>query len=97
MEPLKSGNYPVEMATYVKKRLPKFSKQQSSMLKGSFDFIGLNYYSAKYAANGSCLKENLRFSMDSCVNLSGEFHLFKLFAIESSVVPYLVPILDYLI
>ncbi|XP_024021043.1 beta-glucosidase 16 isoform X2 [Morus notabilis] len=67
MEPLKSGSYPAEMTTYVGERLPKFSEEQSSMLKGSFDFIGLNYYSASYAANGTCKRINPRASTDSCV------------------------------
>ncbi|PON65504.1 Glycoside hydrolase [Parasponia andersonii] len=71
MEPIKSGTYPAEMAAYVQERLPKFSKRQSSMLKGSFDFIGLNYYSASYVANGTCGKENqLAVSTDSCVVFS---------------------------
>ncbi|POO00099.1 Glycoside hydrolase [Trema orientale] len=77
MEPLKSGTYPAEMAAYVQERLPKFSKRQSSMLKGSFDFIGLNYYSASYVANGTCGKENqLAVSTDSCVVFSGEYKLY---------------------
>jgi beta-glucosidase len=29
--------------------LPKFTKEQSEMLKGSYDFIGLNQYTAKFA------------------------------------------------
>ncbi|CAL5426244.1 unnamed protein product [Camellia sinensis] len=50
MDPLITGDYPHTMRTLVGKRLPKFSKRQSKMLKGSFDFIGLNYYTANYAA-----------------------------------------------
>lgn len=92
MEPLKSGNYPTEMATYVKERLPKFSKRQSSMLKGSFDFIGLNYYSAQYAANGSCTKENPRLSTDSCVVLSCEFQYSSSTVINLDLLSYLISI-----
>ncbi|KAF5953297.1 hypothetical protein HYC85_006153, partial [Camellia sinensis] len=50
MDPLTTGDYPHTMRTLVGKRLPKFSKEQSKMLKGSFDFLGLNYYTANYAA-----------------------------------------------
>ena len=52
MEPLNSGFYPAEMVAHVHERLPQFSKEQSSMVKGSFDFIGINYYSANYATDG---------------------------------------------
>uniref|UniRef100_A0A2N9G7W5 Beta-glucosidase n=1 Tax=Fagus sylvatica TaxID=28930 RepID=A0A2N9G7W5_FAGSY len=38
------------MRSLVKNRLPKFTKEQSKLVKGSFDFIGLNYYTANYAA-----------------------------------------------
>nr|POE81598.1 beta-glucosidase 13 [Quercus suber] len=39
MEPLNSGHYPAEMVAHVHERLPQFSREQSSMVKGSFDFI----------------------------------------------------------
>ncbi|KAE8682964.1 Beta-glucosidase 24 [Hibiscus syriacus] len=38
------------MQVLVGNRLPKFTKLQSEILKGSFDFLGLNYYTASYAA-----------------------------------------------
>ncbi|XP_031387250.1 beta-glucosidase 12-like [Punica granatum] len=41
------GDYPHVMHSLVGSRLPKFSKEQSAMLKGSFDFVG--YYTANYA------------------------------------------------
>ncbi|XP_020532858.1 beta-glucosidase 13 isoform X2 [Jatropha curcas] len=72
MEPLKSGSYPVDMVTHVGKRLPQFSAEQSLMVKGSFDFIGLNYYTSKYATDVPCKSENLSFSTDSCVKITTE-------------------------
>ncbi|KAL5766730.1 hypothetical protein ACOSP7_017347 [Xanthoceras sorbifolium] len=50
MDPVTNGDYPHIMKTLVGDRLPKFTKEESNMLKGSFDFIGINYYTAKYAA-----------------------------------------------
>ncbi|OMO49710.1 Glycoside hydrolase, family 1 [Corchorus olitorius] len=50
MDPITSGEYPKSMQSLVGDRLPKFSKEQSEMLKGSFDFLGLNYYTANFAA-----------------------------------------------
>eukprot|EP01018_Ginkgo_biloba_P003222 Gb_06862 [translate_table: standard] len=53
MEPLVSGEYPSTMRDLLGARLPKFSEQQSCQLKGSFDFIGVNYYTTKYATHNS--------------------------------------------
>lgn len=70
MEPLNSGSYPVEMVNNIGERLPKFSMEQSLMAKGSFDFLGLNYYTAAYAANVPCTRENQTMFTDSCVLLT---------------------------
>ncbi|KAJ6852295.1 beta-glucosidase 12-like isoform X2 [Iris pallida] len=67
VDPLTQGDYPHSMRALVGGRLPVFTKEQSKMVKGSFDFLGLNYYSTNYAkslpinslANGS-------YSTDSC-------------------------------
>ncbi|KAM3692664.1 hypothetical protein ACJW31_08G106000 [Castanea mollissima] len=50
LDPLTNGDYPHSMRSIVKDRLPKFTKEQSMLVNGSFDFIGLNYYTAFYAA-----------------------------------------------
>ncbi|XP_065871041.1 beta-glucosidase 15-like isoform X2 [Euphorbia lathyris] len=70
MEPLNSGVYPLEMLNYVGKRMPMFSKQQSLMVKGSFDFIGLNYYTSKYGIDVPCKTKDFGFFTDSCVLLA---------------------------
>ncbi|TKY68191.1 Beta-glucosidase 13 [Spatholobus suberectus] len=74
MEPLKSGSYPVEMVNNTGERLPKFSREQSLMVKGSFDFIGLNYYTVSYAANVPCTRENQTMFTDACVFLTSTRH-----------------------
>jgi len=51
MQPLTTGEYPPSMVSFVGNRLPKFTREQSKMLTGSFDFIGINYYTSNYAAN----------------------------------------------
>lgn len=51
MDPLVLRGYPLNMRVYVGNRLPEFTKEQSQMVKGSFDFIGLNYYTSNYARN----------------------------------------------
>jgi len=40
------------MKSYVKD-LPKFTEEQSKSLIGSYDFIGINYYTTMYAANAT--------------------------------------------
>ncbi|KQK18470.1 beta-glucosidase 24 [Brachypodium distachyon] len=69
MDPLTKGDYPLSMKTLVGSRLPKFTKEQARALNGSFDFIGLNYYSARYAQNTkhNC-KINKSYSTDSRAN-----------------------------
>ncbi|KAJ0973081.1 hypothetical protein J5N97_021040 [Dioscorea zingiberensis] len=49
MEPLVHGDYPFNMTAIVRDRLPTFSKEEAEMIKGSYDFIGINYYTARYA------------------------------------------------
>ncbi|XP_054793033.1 vicianin hydrolase-like isoform X2 [Prosopis cineraria] len=45
------GDYPEVMRAIVGDRLPKFSEAESKLLKGSYDFLGLNYYTANYVEN----------------------------------------------
>ncbi|KAF2567851.1 hypothetical protein F2Q68_00023922 [Brassica cretica] len=53
-------------------RLPTFTEQQSKMLKGSYDFIGINYYSSSYAKDVPCSTEQVTLSSDPCANTTGE-------------------------
>lgn len=80
MDPLTNGDYPHSMKSLVGSRLPKFSKQESDFIKGSFDFIGLNYYSANYAAYAPQFRSvNKSYITDSLVNLlSKHIHIFNI-------------------
>ncbi|KAI5322960.1 hypothetical protein L3X38_032032 [Prunus dulcis] len=73
VEPLTSGDYPQSMRSLVGSRLPKFTKEQSKLLIGSFDFLGLNYYDGYYASdapqNNSVYAS---YTTDAGVNLSSE-------------------------
>ncbi|KAK8700149.1 hypothetical protein V6N13_018553 [Hibiscus sabdariffa] len=51
VDPLVRGKYPKTMRKLVKERLPVFSAKEKELVKGSFDFIGINYYSSRYAKN----------------------------------------------
>nr|AAV34606.1 beta-glycosidase [Dalbergia nigrescens] len=49
MDPLTVGRYPDSMQYLVGNRLPKFTTYEAKLVKGSFDFIGINYYTSNYA------------------------------------------------
>lgn len=47
------GDYPSSMRSRVGNRLPKFSPSESTLVKGSLDFVGINHYTTFYARNNS--------------------------------------------
>ncbi|XP_044510162.1 beta-glucosidase 24-like [Mangifera indica] len=51
MEPLVFGKYPESMKQIVNQRLPTFSIEEEKLVHRSFDFIGINYYTSRYAKN----------------------------------------------
>lgn len=51
MEPIVYGDYPKSMIDLVKERLPHFTEEEKKLVKGSFDFIGINYYTTRYGKN----------------------------------------------
>jgi beta-glucosidase len=76
MGPLTNGDYPRSMQSLVGNRLPKFSKEQSNIVNGSFDFIGLNYYTTTYAANAPQRNAvNASYTTDMRVNLLSKYML----------------------
>ena len=69
VDPLTNGDYPHSMQSLVGDRLPKFTREQSKLVNGSFDFLGLNYYTANYAADSNHSKaENKSYLTDSQTN-----------------------------
>ncbi|KAK3029588.1 hypothetical protein RJ639_039875 [Escallonia herrerae] len=73
LEPITTGEYPQSMKKLVGSRLPQFSPEQSETLKGSFDFLGLNYYTAVYVSHGSNVTTgNLSCETDSQVVIKTE-------------------------
>ncbi|KAF5180341.1 Beta-glucosidase [Thalictrum thalictroides] len=53
VNPLVFGDYPKIMKKNAGSRIPSFTKRQSEILKGSFDFIGLNHYFEVYIQDNS--------------------------------------------
>jgi len=70
VDPLTNGDYPHSMQSLVGNRLPKFTEEQSKLVKGSFDFLGLNYYTTNYAADAP-KAENASYATDMRTNVTG--------------------------
>ncbi|KAJ0096247.1 hypothetical protein Patl1_17273 [Pistacia atlantica] len=67
LDPVVYGDYPASMRKRVGIRLPPFSKRQSKRLTGSYDFIGINYYTTYYARSIPAATVNISYSTDSGV------------------------------
>ncbi|GLT98197.1 hypothetical protein SLE2022_157130 [Rubroshorea leprosula] len=73
IHPVVYGDYPKIMREMIGNRLPNFTKEQSEMIKGSFNFLGVNYYTTEYAEDsGYDTGANLSYTTDSHVNTSTE-------------------------
>ncbi|KAL8479853.1 hypothetical protein ACS0TY_026701 [Phlomoides rotata] len=70
MEPLTAGDYPESMKIGVGDRLPQFTENETKMMKGSFDFIGFNYYGAIYALN-SPNSSSSSYATDAEIEITG--------------------------
>nr|XP_027102880.1 furcatin hydrolase-like [Coffea arabica] len=73
LDPLVFGDYPQSMRRLVGKRLPRFTREQSQLVKGSLDFLGVNYYTSNFAANAHFHNgPNNSYTTDNQVNLTTE-------------------------
>lgn len=72
LNPLVNGDYPETMKKNVGSRLPSFTGNQSQLVKGSFDYIGINHYSSIYVKDSpNALDIKLRdFNFDSASYIS---------------------------
>ncbi|XP_004301037.1 PREDICTED: beta-glucosidase 27-like [Fragaria vesca subsp. vesca] len=65
------GDYPKVMRHLVKERLPCFTEEEKSLVKGSFDFIGINYYTTRYGKNDPASQANDDLATSSETNANG--------------------------
>ncbi|XP_062118343.1 beta-glucosidase 24-like [Humulus lupulus] len=72
LEPLTHGDYPKVMREYVGERLPTFTLEERNLVKGSLDFIGVNYYTSRYAFKSDKPEEHKHYIGDSLVTLAAE-------------------------
>ena len=55
--PIFQGDYPAVMRERVGSRLPRFTREQREVLKGSADFLGLNHYTTHLCEQPAWHKE----------------------------------------
>jgi len=62
------------MRSLVGARLPRFSSEEAKDLKGSFDFLGYNYYSTDFAVNNPTPQNSLNtdYVLDARANISDQ-------------------------
>ncbi|KAF2293601.1 hypothetical protein GH714_003186 [Hevea brasiliensis] len=64
MDPITYGQYPRTVQDLVADRLLNFTVKESQLLKGSYDFLGLQYYTSYYAKpNGSIDPDHIRYKL----------------------------------
>ncbi len=74
MDPLTYGHYPRAVKDLVGDRLLKFTYEEEQLLKGSYDFLGLQYYTSYYAKPNAAIDPNhIRYKTDSHVNETRKF------------------------
>ncbi|KAF2319365.1 hypothetical protein GH714_015158 [Hevea brasiliensis] len=66
MDPMTYGTYPRTVRDLVGDRLPKFTDAESKFLRGSYDFLGLQYYTSYYAKPNAIVDPNrIRYKTDN--------------------------------
>ncbi|XP_016473471.1 beta-glucosidase 13 isoform X1 [Nicotiana tabacum] len=71
LDPITYGDYPTSMKAIVGRRLPKFTPEQSKLVKGSMDFLGINYYTTYYASPMLSINRlNLSYTTDNLADLT---------------------------
>ncbi|XP_022868201.1 beta-glucosidase-like [Olea europaea var. sylvestris] len=51
LAPIVTGEYPQSMKKIVGSRLPQFTREEKELVKGSYDFLGINYYTTNYVSH----------------------------------------------
>lgn len=69
MVPLVYGHYPRLMRDLVKERLPAINDTEKTLLTGAFDFIGINYYTSRFAKHVDKPVEPPTYLTDSLAEL----------------------------
>ncbi|XP_051131801.1 raucaffricine-O-beta-D-glucosidase-like isoform X2 [Andrographis paniculata] len=92
LEPILTGKYPDSMRRFVpESNLAQFTEEESRCLKGSIDFLGLNYYTANYAANDVTHEPGKAYYKDQQVEFFTEKNGIPIGPVGGSSWLYIVP------
>ncbi|CAI9760956.1 unnamed protein product [Fraxinus pennsylvanica] len=83
VEQIVIGEYPESMTTNVGECLPNFTEKEEKIVKGSYDFLGTNYYTATYAANDPTKPTTDNYLTDSHVSPSSSTSASHLYVSSS--------------
>lgn len=92
-DPIYLGDYPDSMKKRLGERLPTFTPEEQTLIKGSSDFFGLNHYTTMYAAEATSNAEegniygNGGLSEDQDVTLSVD-PTWKTTSMQWAIVPW---------
>lgn len=79
LHPITYGTYPECMQVLAGDRLPKFTKSESELVKGSIDFVAVNYYTSYYAEDVTSYNSSQpSYTTDSRVNLTCTLKILKI-------------------
>lgn len=75
LNPFKFGDYPDIMKRNAGSRLPSFTQKESNLVRGSIDFLGINFYYSFYVKNspGSLQMEDRDYMADMSVEMASMF------------------------
>ncbi|PKA57676.1 Beta-glucosidase 22 [Apostasia shenzhenica] len=85
LDPLMFGDYPEIMKKNAGSRIPSFTKSESQLLKGAYDFIGINYYFKLFAADDPSASQNDLRDMSS--DMLAKFTAYKDVPPQSRILP----------
>jgi beta-glucosidase len=57
-DPIWFGDYPASLKQSLGNLLPRFTDDEKRLLKGSYDFFGLNHYTSRYISAGAITTQN---------------------------------------
>ncbi|KAG2635838.1 hypothetical protein PVAP13_2NG390900 [Panicum virgatum] len=71
LDPIVHGEYPSTMTSFLGDRLPRFTPEQMRLVKGSYDFIGVNYYTSYFTSARPAPNRPPSYDGDIRANISG--------------------------
>lgn len=75
LDPVFHGDYPKIMKELVGNRLLEFTQKEKRMLKGSTNFIGINYYTSHFARHEPNITKIMADNYDALAVSEGKFFL----------------------